>query len=150
MGPTLDNILTVFRVTIFHPVASLLFPGVIFLFQKCCLPIKVAPDFSGLDWISSSSVQMKTALVCVVFSWVLQWNRIMNRKALNPASKMSCNWPEEIVVVTGGSGGIGEELVKKLERLGATVAIMDVVPPTFKLGECRLMLHKTFIHPCKC
>ena len=67
---------------------------------------------------------------------------MMNRKALNPASKMSCNWPKEIVVITGGSGGIGEEVVNKLERLGATVAIMDVVPPNFKPGKCRLILHE--------
>ncbi|KAJ1734458.1 hypothetical protein LPJ61_001057 [Coemansia biformis] len=37
-------------------------------------------------------------------------------------------WADEVVVVTGGSHGVGLELVKRLLRAGARVAIVDVNP----------------------
>ncbi|KAJ1782215.1 hypothetical protein LPJ59_006867 [Coemansia sp. RSA 2399] len=37
-------------------------------------------------------------------------------------------WADEVVVVTGGSHGVGLELVKRLLRAGACVAILDVNP----------------------
>ncbi|KAJ6781294.1 hypothetical protein PWT90_07980 [Aphanocladium album] len=43
--------------------------------------------------------------------------------------------PEEVVVVTGGSGGIGEALVRALEKRGAAVAIIDLAVPGFELGK---------------
>lgn len=58
----------------------------------------------------------------------------MSRKALNPSSGISCDWSNEIVVVTGGSGGIGEEIVEKVVGLGAKVVIMDVRPPNVRHG----------------
>ncbi|KAJ6438401.1 cation chloride cotransporter [Purpureocillium lavendulum] len=42
---------------------------------------------------------------------------------------------EEIIIVTGGSTGIGGELVRQLEGLGPTIVVMDIVPPTFKVGD---------------
>ncbi|KAJ2380675.1 hypothetical protein H4S02_006565 [Coemansia sp. RSA 2611] len=50
------------------------------------------------------------------------------------ASRLFCGtkrpvlWENEIVVVTGGSHGVGLELVKRLLRAGARVAILDVCP----------------------
>ncbi|KAJ2156775.1 hypothetical protein GGF46_004959 [Coemansia sp. RSA 552] len=45
-------------------------------------------------------------------------------------------WADEIVVVTGGSHGVGLELVKRLLRAGARVAILDVSP--FPLDDERV------------
>lgn len=36
------------------------------------------------------------------------------------------NWNEEVAVVTGGCGGIGELIVKGLQRKGIKVAVVDV------------------------
>ncbi|KAJ2742995.1 hypothetical protein GGI20_004072 [Coemansia sp. BCRC 34301] len=43
-------------------------------------------------------------------------------------AKKPVQWVNEIVVVTGGSNGVGLELVKRLLRAGARVAIIDVNP----------------------
>lgn len=40
------------------------------------------------------------------------------------------DWSKEIVVITGGAGGIGRCLSRELEKTGATVALIDVVEPT--------------------
>ncbi|KAJ1996897.1 hypothetical protein H4R26_006022 [Coemansia thaxteri] len=40
--------------------------------------------------------------------------------------KKAVQWQSEIVVVTGGSNGVGLELVKRLLKAGARVAILDV------------------------
>jgi len=44
---------------------------------------------------------------------------------------------EEVAVVTGGSGGIGSELVKKLAATGMRVAVMDLQPPPASLKSCK-------------
>lgn len=40
------------------------------------------------------------------------------------------------MLITGGSGGIGEHVVKLLSEKGVKVAIMDIVAPVYKLGKC--------------
>lgn len=123
----MDNLLALLRGTIFHPAASLLLPGAIIVTQACLVHLGVS-ESTRLSWA------LQVALGCVAFSWLLQLNRVMSRRALNPAPRVSCRWPDELVVVTGGSGGIGGELVRKLERIGARVVIMDAVPPAFETG----------------
>jgi hypothetical protein len=41
------------------------------------------------------------------------------------------DWSREIVLVTGGAGGIGGSVVKLFEELGITVVVLDVQPLTF-------------------
>lgn len=62
-------------------------------------------------------------------------NRILNDRALNHGTKASFNWSKEIVVVTGGSGGIGGETVKRLAATGTTVVVLDVLPLSFNKSE---------------
>lgn len=41
------------------------------------------------------------------------------------------SWEKEIVVVTGGAGGIGGELVKQLAAKGTRIAVLDVLPLSY-------------------
>ncbi|KAF4124002.1 Short-chain dehydrogenase [Geosmithia morbida] len=43
----------------------------------------------------------------------------------------SYDWTEEVVLITGGAGGIGGEMVKLFEEKGITVVVLDVQPLTF-------------------
>ncbi len=45
------------------------------------------------------------------------------------------NWPEEIAVITGGSGGIGGHVVKLLAERGLKVVVLDIQPMTYDAGE---------------
>lgn len=42
------------------------------------------------------------------------------------------NWDKEIVVVTGGSGGIGGHVVKLLAEKNIKVVVLDIIPLTFE------------------
>ncbi|KAB8303255.1 hypothetical protein EYC80_004698 [Monilinia laxa] len=42
------------------------------------------------------------------------------------------DWQKEIVLITGGAGGIGGQVVKLLAEKGITVVVLDVVPMSFE------------------
>lgn len=42
------------------------------------------------------------------------------------------NWKKEIVVVTGGSDGIGSHIVRFLSELGITVVVLDIQEPKYR------------------
>ncbi|RCI13431.1 hypothetical protein L249_5542 [Ophiocordyceps polyrhachis-furcata BCC 54312] len=69
--------------------------------------------------------------------WLGLASVVLSRLALNPAPAVPCRgrWDRELVVVTGGAGGIGYELVRKLEDLGASVVVLDTRPSDFPLRE---------------
>lgn len=47
-------------------------------------------------------------------------------------------WDSEVAVVTGGSNGIGAEIVKCLMRKGVKVAVLDIQPLPKDMDECKL------------
>jgi all-trans-retinol dehydrogenase (NAD+) len=47
-------------------------------------------------------------------------------------------WDSEIAVVTGGSSGIGAEIVKCLVRKGVQVAVLDIQPLPKDMDGCKL------------
>ena len=42
------------------------------------------------------------------------------------------DWEKEIVVITGGAGGIGGQVVKLMAERGTKVVVLDVIPMTFE------------------
>ncbi|KAF4946463.1 hypothetical protein FGADI_11101 [Fusarium gaditjirri] len=56
------------------------------------------------------------------------------RKVNNHVSDPSWDWAREIVVVTGGSNGIGAAIVSKFAEKGIKVLILDRSPPVAKLA----------------
>jgi hypothetical protein len=57
------------------------------------------------------------------------------RRANNGITRKVWDAPREIVVVTGGSSGIGAKIVELLEQRNIKVIILDVNAPPGKLGE---------------
>jgi NAD(P)-dependent dehydrogenase (short-subunit alcohol dehydrogenase family) len=57
------------------------------------------------------------------------------------------NWNREIVVVTGGSDGIGALIVKLLMERGIKIAVLDIQEPkyTSKSQPAPIQLNYTFV-----
>ncbi|KAL8780206.1 MAG: hypothetical protein Q9194_001037 [Teloschistes cf. exilis] len=69
----------------------------------------------------------------LVYLGVIRWlNDLLSTAALNNWTSSKYEWSKEIVVVTGGSGGIGKSIALLLAEKGATIAILDVQPLTFE------------------
>jgi all-trans-retinol dehydrogenase (NAD+) len=91
------------------------------------------------------------ALVLKVLKWLLAAgvvrgvNRGLNSVALNGwrvgSEKGRWRWAGEIAVVTGGSSGFGELIVKRLANKGVKVAVLDVRPLPAGLQGCRFWFY---------
>ncbi|KAL8999791.1 MAG: hypothetical protein Q9169_001464 [Polycauliona sp. 2 TL-2023] len=72
-------------------------------------------------------------LKVLVYLGLLRWfNSLLSASALNNRSKAEYQWDKEIVVITGGSDGIGKLLALLLQERGAKIAVLDVQPLTFE------------------
>jgi hypothetical protein len=60
---------------------------------------------------------------------------ILTQAAVNNFSCDSYDWRREVVVVTGGSGGLGDLLVRKLAKDCIKVISLDIVPPRTPLRK---------------
>ncbi|KAJ3942107.1 uncharacterized protein N0V96_007598 [Colletotrichum fioriniae] len=56
-------------------------------------------------------------------------NSLLSEATLNNFTQDKYDWRRELVVVTGGSGGLGDKLVRKLAKNCIKVISLDVVPP---------------------
>ncbi|KAJ5765634.1 short-chain dehydrogenase [Penicillium odoratum] len=52
-------------------------------------------------------------------------------RALNNGVQTQFHWKKEIILVTGGSGGIGAAAVQRLATRGSKIVVIDVIPLTF-------------------
>jgi all-trans-retinol dehydrogenase (NAD+) len=65
---------------------------------------------------------------------VLRWlNNYLNRRALQNGLNDKYDWSKEVVVVTGGSDGIGKVVVQLLASKNVKVAVLDIQPPTYEV-----------------
>ncbi|KAF2244548.1 short chain dehydrogenase/reductase family protein-like protein [Trematosphaeria pertusa] len=87
---------------------------------------------------------LKTLLALGALSAVSGW---LDDRVLNNWSADAYDWSKEIVVVTGGSDGIGKIVVQLLAERGVKVAVLDVqelafeAPPTVTYFHCDLASH---------
>ena len=71
-------------------------------------------------------------------------NNFLERRSLNNRLRDEYNWSKEIVIVTGGSDGIGKRVVQALASKGIKIAVLDVqdltytAPPGVEFFKCDL------------
>ncbi|KUJ18682.1 NAD(P)-binding protein [Mollisia scopiformis] len=58
-----------------------------------------------------------------------------DRGVLDNWSADTYDWDKEIVLITGGAGGIGGHVVKLLAEKGIKVVVLDVIPMTFETSS---------------
>lgn len=61
-------------------------------------------------------------------------NNYFSDKVLNNWVKDTYNWSREVVVITGGAGGIGGQVVQLLAERGITVVVLDIQPLSYDAG----------------
>lgn len=99
----------------------------------------LAERIQSLGLLRNERLRLVTGVGLALFG-ISALRRASDRRSqakLNNCTKDTYDWPHEIVVVTGGSGGLGAPLVEKFAALGATVISLDITPPKAPL---RMML----------
>ncbi|KAL2055200.1 hypothetical protein ABVK25_004538 [Lepraria finkii] len=105
---TLDLLLRVLSNTLFHPFISALLP--------LCLRALAAP------YTSPSFITTSAFAICVSLYWILE---PMNRRIAYGGPR-KINWEDEVVVITGGLGGLGGCLAEIFALRGVEVAVLDI------------------------
>lgn len=73
--------------------------------------------------------RLKTLFYFGVARWVTGY---LDHGVMNNWTKDPYDWNKEIVLITGGAGGIGGGVVKCLAERGIKVVVLDVIPMTFE------------------
>ncbi|EFQ26281.1 short chain dehydrogenase [Colletotrichum graminicola] len=76
--------------------------------------------------------RVKLLAYCALTRWASSW---LSRRVLNGWSSDQYDWRREIVLVTGGAGGIGGHIVQFLAERGITVVVLDIQNLTFTAGS---------------
>lgn len=117
-GLYIDPIVALARKTIFHPALNIL----ILVLTKLC------PEVRHTLW-------GRAATYGSILGLVLWFNDFLSDGSHNNwATDSDWDWKKELVVVTGGSGGIGGSVVQQLAADGVRVAVIDVISPTYSIG----------------
>jgi hypothetical protein len=108
---TIDLLALVLARSVFHPYIAWLIP--------LCL--------RSLSY-SYSHPHFKYACVYATCVSIFTLLRMLDRKlAWGPPRKL--NWDEEVVVITGGAGGLGKVLAETYGMRGVSVAVLDIREP---------------------
>ncbi|OKL60580.1 hypothetical protein UA08_04104 [Talaromyces atroroseus] len=116
-GLYIDPIIAGLRGTILHPLVSL---TVLFLVH-------------GRGSLSAAHERLiQFTAVSSTLLWLNDWLNAKSRN--NWVQDDTWGWKKEVVVVTGGSSGIGAGVVQRLAALGTGVVVLDIAPLTYKIA----------------
>ena len=71
----------------------------------------------------------------LVFALVRWISGLYSDVVRNNWARDKYDWPREVAVVTGGAGGIGGHIARILADRGVKVAVLDIQPMTFEVGQ---------------
>ncbi|UDD57380.1 hypothetical protein AFCA_004881 [Aspergillus flavus] len=112
-GLYIDPIVKILRKTILHPIFTL--TCLYFVKSSAC-----AQYDKPAQLIAGTSVLL----------WLNDWLSAKSRN--NWVIDDSWDWKKELVVVTGGSGGIGGGVAQRLATMGARVVVLDIIPLSYE------------------
>ncbi len=114
-GLYIDPIIQWLRQTLLHP-----------LFTLSCLylvrGVKLCGAQKTVELVAGTSILL----------WLNDW--LSTKSQNNWVIDDNWDWNKELVVVTGGSGGIGGGVAQRLAAMGARVIVLDIVPLTYERG----------------
>ncbi|GLA00608.1 hypothetical protein AnigIFM60653_009358 [Aspergillus niger] len=129
-GLTLETIFVPFYHTVLQPI----FTGPI-LYGLLRYPAQVN-EWSGKLQLGGPST-LKAIGIAFSLGLLVRLNDWLSRKALNSfTNDGSWNWNDEIIVITGGSSGIGAMVARKLSKTDSTVIILDINRPSASMRMC--------------
>ncbi|KAJ5368855.1 Dehydrogenase RED2 [Penicillium cataractarum] len=96
------------------------------------LPILALAQYTtkGRDLLESRPQLLKALKALASIAVISRLSAWLDRRTVNNGVTDHYDWNREIVVLTGGSGGIGQRIAQLLGSRGIKVAILDITPPT--------------------
>lgn len=124
-GFYIDPLVTITRETICHPISAVLLVSYVQYFPNSTLEC------------------FKTFIVYNAFLISVLWiNDFLSKWSRNNwTTDATWDWTKEIVVVTGGSSGIGASIVNRLADDGVSIVVVDIAPLTYNIGELSIHTH---------
>lgn len=117
-GLYIDPIMAGLRKTVLHPIFA--------------LPLLYLVSGGRLSVVSPFEKLVQINAATSVLLWLNNWLSAKSRN--NWITDSLWDWKKELVVVTGGSSGIGAGVAQRLAAMGARVAVVDIVPLTYTPG----------------
>lgn len=128
---SIGDLLVLVDRTVLNPFLTIAAPLYLHYFTNNKLLVDRTNTWLGYSIRTPLPPLLYKSIVVVAIGVALRLNRYLSRKALNNGRPAHFDWNREVVVVTGGSGGIGAQAAKKLAARGSTVVVIDVIPLTF-------------------
>lgn len=105
------------------------------------LSINTLPERLGGYYTQLTSTRAGSAALALFALYAIR--KFFQRRKRTAARKAWSNTTSEVAVVTGGSGGIGMQVVQRLSARGVKVAILDLVAPKASVLSSTVKFYKT-------
>lgn len=128
---TLDTLVALISATVLNPISAVGLVAYLYFARGETFELSVPrPNNPYIPQLVTSPA-IRKSLYFLGATLFLKWNSWTSRKALNNGVSDSYNWDKEIIVVTGGAGGIGGEVVRQLTAKHTRIAVLDLLPLTY-------------------